>query len=194
MSVSLAKGGTVSLSKEAGPVRLTAVLVGLGWDPIDVPGVEFDLDASALILGADGRVLSDSDFVFYGNLASSTAAVTHLGDNRTGEGDGDDEQLLVDLDRLPPAALSVVFAVTIHEAAAYNLSFGQVSNAFIRVENKLNGVELARFDLTDGASTDDALVFGELFRDGAEWRFRAIGDGAAGGLAGIARSHGVNVG
>lgn len=194
MGVSLSKGGTVSLTKEAGPVRLTAVLVGLGWDPQAGPGIEFDLDATALVCGTDGRVLSDSDFVFYNNLSSPTGAVTHQGDNRTGEGDGDDEQIVVNLDRLAPATASVAFAVSIHDGSSLGLSFGKVKNAFIRVENLANGQELARFELTDGASTTTAMVFGELYRDGAEWRFRAIGDPNPGGLAGVARAFGVNVG
>lgn len=194
MAVSLSKGGTVSLSKEAGPVRLSTVLVGLGWDPLSGPGVEFDLDASAMVCGVDGRVLSDSDFVFYGNLSNPTGAVVHKGDNRDGEGEGDDEQIVVHLDRLSPSTFSIVFPVSIHEAASRGQSFGQVSNAFIRVENTANGQELARFDLSDGASSDSALVFGELYRDGAEWRFRAIGEGYPGGLAGVARAYGVNVG
>lgn len=194
MGVSLNKGGSISLTKEAGPIRLTSVLVGLGWDPQSSSGAEFDLDASALICGIDGRVLSDADFVFYGQLTSRTGAVVHNGDNRDGEGEGDDEQLTVNLELLPTTAFSIVFAVSIHEAVARDQSFGKVQNAFIRVENQADGHELARFALSDGASADTALVFGELYRDGDEWRFRAIGDGNAAGLAGVATAYGVNIG
>lgn len=195
MAVSLSKGSSVSLTKESGPVRLVRAHVGLGWDPIEIPGrPAYDLDASAFILGANDRVLSDSDFVFYNNLSSTTGAVTHTGDNRDGSGDGDDESLIVTLEALPPAAERIVFSVTIDEAEARGQSFGQVRNAFIRVANADSGVELARFDLSDGAAATDSFVFGELYRDGAEWRFGAIGEPASGGLGGVAQSFGVNVG
>jgi len=194
MSVSLSKGGSVSLSKAAGVTTLTAVTVGLGWDPREGFGAVFDLDASAIILGANKRALSDADFVFYSNLVSPTGAVVHTGDNIDGEGEGDDEQLIIDLSALPPAAASIVFIVSIDEALSRGQSFGNVDNAFIRVVNNHDGAELARFDLTDGADSDIALAFGELYLDGAEWKFRAIGDGFAGGLAEAVTAYGINVG
>ena len=192
MNVSLAKGGNVSLSKEA--PGLTAVLVGLGWDTRVTTGADFDLDASALMLGANGKVLSDSHFVFFNNLTSPDGTVEHTGDNLTGEGEGDDEIIKVNLAALGPEVERIVFPVSIYEADARRQSFGQVSNAYIRVVNQANDQEITRFDLSEDASTETAMVFGELYRRGPEWKFRAIGQGYASGLAGIARDYGVNVG
>jgi tellurium resistance protein TerD len=191
MSVSLSKGGNVSLSKEA--PGLTAVTVGLGWDTRTTTGVDFDLDASAIICGADGKVISDQHFVFFNNLTSPDGAVTHTGDNLTGEGEGDDEQITVNLAGLPADVDRVVFPVSIYEAPARQQNFGQVRNAFIRVVNQAGGTEIARYDLTEDASTETAMVFGELYRNGAEWKFRAVGQGYDSGLAGIARDFGVNI-
>jgi tellurium resistance protein TerD len=192
MGVSLAKGGNVSLSKEA--PDLTAVAVGLGWDVRATTGVDFDLDASALMTGAAGKVLSDQHFVFYNNLRSPDGSVEHTGDNLTGEGEGDDEVINVDLVAVPQDVQSIVFPVSIHDADARSQSFGQVRNAFIRVVDRATDRELARYDLTEDASTETAMVFGELYRRGSEWKFRAIGQGYASGLAGIARDYGVSVG
>ena len=194
MTVSLSKGGSVSLTKEAGASRLTSVTVGLGWDPREGYGAEFDLDASAIILGSNGKALSDSDLVFYNALTSPTGAVKHTGDNLDGQGDGDDESLIVELDLVPAAASSIVFIVSIHEGISRGQSFGVVDNAFIRVVNNADGRELARFDLTEGANTDTALSFGELYRDGVEWKFRAIGDGFLAGFMAAVQNYGVNVG
>lgn len=194
MAVSLSKGGSVSLTKEAGASRLTSVTVGLGWDPRDGYGAEFDLDASAIILGSNGKALSDSDLVFYNALTSPTGAVTHTGDNLDGQGDGDDESLIVELDLVPAAASSIVFIVSIHEGISRGQSFGVVDNAFIRVVNNADGRELARFDLTEGANVDTALSFGELYRDGVEWKFRAIGDGFVAGFMAALQTYGINVG
>ncbi|WOC12309.1 TerD family protein [Gordonia sp. MP11Mi] len=191
MSVSLSKGGNVSLSKEA--PGLTSVTIGLGWDARSTTGADFDLDGSALILGADGKVLSDQHFVFYNNLRSPDGSVEHTGDNLTGEGDGDDESINVDLAAVPPNIQSIVFPVSIHEADARGQSFGQVRNAFIRVVNRANGSEVARYDLSEDASSETAMLFGELYRNNADWKFRAIGQGYASGLGGIARDYGVNV-
>ncbi|MEE2032946.1 TerD family protein [Rhodococcus chondri] len=192
MGVSLAKGGNVSLSKEA--PNLTAVAVGLGWDVRATTGVDFDLDASALMTGADTKVLSDQHFVFYNNLRSPDGSVEHTGDNLTGEGEGDDEVINVDLVAVPQNVQSIVFPVSIHDADARSQSFGQVRNAFIRVVDRATDRELARYDLTEDASTETAMVFGELYRRGTEWKFRAIGQGYASGLAGIARDYGVSIG
>ena len=194
MGVSLSKGGNVSLTKQAGPAGLSAVTVGLGWDVRTTTGTEFDLDASALLVKADGKVLSDQHFVFYGNLKSPEDAVEHTGDNLTGEGAGDDEQISVTLGNVPADVDKIVFPVSIYEAEQRNQNFGQVRNAFIRVVNQANTEELARYDLSEDASTETAMVFGELYRNGAEWKFRAVGQGYASGLKGIAQDFGVNVG
>lgn len=191
MGVSLSKGGNVSLTKQA--PNLTAVLVGLGWDIRTTTGTDFDLDASALATGEDKKVLSDSHFVFFNNLRSPEGSIEHTGDNKTGEGEGDDEVIKVDLAGTPPTITNIFFPVSIHEADARSQSFGQVQNAYIRVVDQANGSELARYDLSEDASTETAMVFGELYRAGAEWKFRAIGQGYASGLAGIARDYGVNV-
>ena len=192
MSISLAKGGNVSLTKIA--PSLTKVAVGLGWDARTTTGADFDLDASALVCGPDGKVLDDRHFVFYNNLTSPDGSVEHTGDNLTGEGEGDDESVNVDLVAVPAEVKSIVFPVSIHDADARGQSFGQVRNAFIRVVDRADNRELARYDLTEDASTETAMVFGELYRHNGEWKFRAIGQGYASGLAGIARDYGVNVG
>ncbi len=191
MSVSLSKGGNVSLSKEA--PGLTAVLVGLGWDARTTTGTDFDLDASAIMVKADGKVVSDSHFVFFNNKTSPDGSVEHTGDNLTGEGEGDDESIKVNLATVPAEVDKIVFPVSIYEAESRGQSFGQVRNAFIRIVNQAGGTELARYDLTEDASTETAMLFGELYRSGAEWKFRAVGQGYASGLAGIARDYGVNV-
>ena len=191
MGVSLSKGGNVSLTKMA--PSLTAVTVGLGWDVRTTTGTDFDLDASAMLCGGDGKVLDDSHFVFFNNLKSPDGSVEHTGDNLTGEGEGDDEQIKVDLATVPTTVEKVVFPVSIYEAQARSQSFGQVTNAFIRVVDRSNGTELARYDLSEDASTETAMVFGELYRNGADWKFRAVGQGYAAGLKGIARDFGVNV-
>ncbi|RII09205.1 General stress protein 16U [Streptomyces sp. YIM 130001] len=191
MGVSLAKGGNVSLSKEA--PGLTAVLIGLGWDVRTTTGTDYDLDASALLCGEDGRVLSDSHFIFYNQLTSPDGSVEHTGDNLTGEGEGDDESIKVNLAAVPAQVAKVSFPVSIHDAENRQQSFGQVRNAFIRVVNQANNQEIARYDLSEDASTETAMVFGELYRHGAEWKFRAVGQGYASGLRGIAQDFGVNV-
>ncbi|MGX7758801.1 TerD family protein [Streptomyces angustmyceticus] len=191
MGVSLAKGGNVSLSKEA--PGLTAVTVGLGWDVRTTTGADYDLDASALLCTEAGKVVSDAHFVFYNNLTSPDGSVRHTGDNLTGEGEGDDEAVEVTLSTVPAEIAKIVFPVSIHDAESRGQSFGQVRNAFIRVVNQADGAELARYDLSEDASTETAMVFGELYRNGAEWKFRAVGQGYASGLAGIAADYGVNV-
>lgn len=192
MGVSLSKGGNVSLTKEA--PGLTTALVGLGWDARTTSGNAFDLDASALLVGEDGRVLSDEHFVFFNNLSSPDGSVTHTGDNRTGAGDGDDEALTVELGAVPHAAARIVFAVSIYDAESRAQSFGQVRNAYIRVVDSADGTEVARYDLSEDASTETAMIFGEVYRHRSEWKFRAVGQGYTSGLAGIAKDFGVNVG
>jgi tellurium resistance protein TerD len=192
MSVSLSKGGNVSLSKEA--PGLTAALVALGWDARTTAGADFDLDASALLVNTAGKVLTDQHFVFYNNLNSPDGSVEHTGDNLTGEGEGDDESIKVDLSRVPAGVDKIVFTVSIHDADNRHQSFGQVRNAYIRVVNQADGAEVTRYDLSEDASTETAMIFGEIYRNGADWKFRAVGQGYESGLAGIARDFGVNVG
>jgi tellurium resistance protein TerD len=192
MSVSLAKGGNVSLSKE--DPGLTRILIGLGWDVRMSDGTDFDLDASAFLLNEAGKVRGDADFIFYNNLKSADGSVEHTGDNRTGEGDGDDEALKVVFARVPADVQKVAVAVTIHDGEARRQSFGMISNAFIRVVNDETGREIARYDLTEDASTETAMIFGEVYRHNGEWKFRAVGQGYRGGLAPLARNYGVNIG
>ncbi|MFE1958145.1 TerD family protein [Streptomyces sp. NPDC059479] len=191
MGVSLSKGGNVSLTKAA--PNLTAVTVGLGWDVRTTTGSDFDLDASALLTNAEGKVAVDGNFVFFNNLKSPDGSVEHTGDNLTGEGEGDDEAIKVNLAAVPADVDKIVFPVSIYEAESRQQSFGQVRNAFIRVVNQADNNELARYDLSEDASTETAMVFGELYRNGTEWKFRAIGQGYASGLRGIAQDFGVNV-
>ncbi|MFD4351873.1 TerD family protein [Nocardia sp. NPDC058519] len=191
MSVTLAKGGNVSLSKQTD--NLTKVAVGLGWDVRTTTGADHDLDASALATGTNLKVLSDQHFIFYNNLRSPEGTIEHTGDNLTGEGDGDDEVINVDLAATPPTITNIFFPVSIHDAQARGQSFGQIRNAYIRVTDANTGVELARYDLSEDASTETAMVFGELYRHNNEWKFRAVGQGYASGLAGIARDYGVNL-
>ncbi|WP_375479527.1 TerD family protein [uncultured Jatrophihabitans sp.] len=191
MSVSLTKGGNVSLTKEA--PGMTDVLVGLGWDARTTTGTDFDLDASAILVKSDGKALSDKHFIFFNNLTSPDGSVEHTGDNLTGEGDGDDEAIRVDLTKVPADVDKIVFPVSIYEGSSRGQGFGQVRNAFIRIVNQGSNAEVARYDLTEDASTETAMLFGELYRNGPEWKFRAVGQGYSSGLAGIAQDFGVNV-
>ena len=192
MSISLSKGGNVSLSKEE--PGLSKILIGLGWDVRSTDGADFDLDASAFLLKTDGKVRSDADFIFYNQLKSTDGSVEHTGDNRTGEGDGDDESLKVELTRVPADIDKVSVAVTIHDGENKRQNFGMVQNAFIRVVNDATGREIARYDLTEDASVETAMIFGEVYRHNGEWKFRAVGQGYQGGLGPLARNYGVNVG
>ena len=190
MAVNLQKGGNVSLTKsEPG---LKKINVGLGWDLRATDGADFHLDASAFLLNEAGKVRGDQDFIFYNNAKSSDGAVEHLGDNRTGEGEGDDEVVAVNLDGVPSDVQKVVVAVTIHEAETRRQNFGMVQSAFIRVVNADNNNEIARYDLSEDASTEAAMVFGEVYRHNGEWKFRAVGQGYNGGLGPLASSYGVN--
>lgn len=192
MAISLQKGGNVSLSKT--DPGLANALVGLGWDARSTDGAAFDLDASIFLVGDNGKVLSDSHFVFYNNKTSPDGAVVHSGDNLTGAGEGDDEQVSINLPTVDPKVQRLVFAVTIHDAEARKQNFGQVRNAFMRVVNKDSNSEIARFDLSEDYSTETAMIFGEIYRNGAEWKFKAVGQGFAGGLKALATDHGVSVG
>ena len=191
MSISLSKGANISLSKEA--PGLSKIQVGLGWDTRSTDGQDFDLDASCFLLAAGDKVRSDADFIFYNQLKSSDGSVEHTGDNLTGEGEGDDEMIKVDLSRVPADVQKVSVAVTIHDAESRRQNFGMVTNAFIRVVNEANGSEITRYDLSEDASTETAMIFGELYRHGEEWKFKAVGQGFAGGLGPLARNFGVSV-
>lgn len=189
MAISLSKGGNLSLTKT--DPNLVRILVGLGWDERSTDGASFDLDASAFLLGASGKVRGDHDFIFYNQLRSADGAIEHTGDNRSGQGDGDDESLLVNLSQISPEIDKVAITVTIHDAAARNQNFGQIANAFIRIVNQDNGIEIVRFDLAEDYSTETAMVFGELYRHSGEWKFRAVGQGYAGGLAAMCQQYGI---
>jgi len=190
MAISLQKGGNVNLSKEA--PGLKKIVIGLGWDPRATDGAAFDLDGSAYLLKADGKVRADSDFIFYNNLKSTDGSVTHSGDNTTGGGDGDDEKVLVDLTLVPAEIERIAVCVTIHQAEERKQNFGQVGKAYMRCLNGDGNAEIARFDLSEDGSVETAMIFGEIYRAGAEWKFKAIGQGFKGGLGPLARSFGVN--
>lgn len=207
MALTLTKGQNLSLTKTDPDMK--KAMLGLGWDARSTDGVEFDLDASAILVGANGKVRSDNDFVFYNQMGDVTlpgsapgkpalfdpakASVMYQGDNRTGEGDGDDEQVLVDFDRIPSDIERVAFTVSIYDADKRAQNFGQVRNAFIRLVNDSTGVEVVRYDLSEDYSTETALIFAEVYRNGGEWKFRAVGQGYRDGLGGIAREFGVNI-
>ncbi|MGW8390451.1 TerD family protein [Pseudoduganella sp. HUAS MS19] len=192
MALSLTKGGNISLSKT--DPALQNVLIGLGWDVRSTDGAAFDLDASLFMLKQDGKVRGDHDFIFYNQLKSSCGSVEHTGDNKTGAGDGDDEALKVKLAAVPEEVQRLVVAVTIHDAVDRKQNFGMVKDAFMRIVNSDTGAEIARFDLSEDYSTETAMVFGEIYRHNGEWKFKAVGQGYAGGLGALATTHGVNVG
>jgi tellurium resistance protein TerD len=192
MAVSLSKGGNISLSKT--DPTLKNVIIGLGWDARPTDGKDFDLDASAFMLAENGKVRSEKDFIFYNQLKSSCGSIEHTGDNLTGDGDGDDETLILKLDWIPSNVQRIAFTVTIHEADIRKQNFGQVSNASIRIVNQDTGVEVTRYDLSEDASTETAMIFGEVYRHNDEWKFKAVGQGYAGGLAALAGNYGINVG
>jgi tellurium resistance protein TerD len=191
MSISLSKGGNVSLSKT--DPNLKNVIVGLGWDARPTDGADFDLDASAFMVKDDGKVRSDSDFIFYNQMKSACGSIEHTGDNRTGAGDGDDEAVIVLLDKVPVDIQRVVFCVTIHDAEMRKQNFGQVNHAYVRIVNKDSNNEVARYDLSEDASIETAMIFGEIYRHSGEWKFKAVGQGYAGGLAALAKQYGVNI-
>lgn len=191
MAISLTKGGNVNLSKEA--PNLTNIAVGLGWNPRATDGQAFDLDAVAFLVNESGKVRADADFIFFNNLKSSDGSVEHTGDNRTGEGDGDDEVIKVDLSKVPADVSKVVFCAVIYDGQGRNQNFGQVANAYIRIVNTQGGAEVARYDLSEDSSTETAMIFGELYKNNGEWKFRAVGQGFAGGLGPLAASYGVAV-
>ena len=191
MPISLKKGQKVSLTK--GNPGLKNVVVGLGWDTNAYDtGSDFDLDAAAFCLTDSGKVSSQNDFVFFGNLNHVSGAISHLGDNLTGAGDGDDEQIKIDLSKVPAEITKIAFTVTIYEADARRQNFGQVSNAFVRIFDENSGEELLRYDLGEDFSIETAVVFGELYKNGEEWKFNAIGSGYQGGLAALCNMSGID--
>lgn len=191
MAVNLTKGGNVNLTKAAPGLR--QAIVGLGWDVRSTDGATFDLDATAFLLAASGKVRSSADLIFYNNKRSLCGSIEHAGDNQTGDGEGDDEMLRVSLAAIPADVERVAFCVTIHDAEGKRQNFGMVSRAYVRVVDAGNGAEVARYDLSEDASIETAMVFGELYRNQSDWKFRAIGQGFSGGLASLAKSFGVDV-
>ncbi|WP_027994767.1 TerD family protein [Simplicispira psychrophila] len=191
MAISLQKGGNVNLSKEAPGMK--KMLVGLGWNLRATDGAAFDLDGSVFLLGAGGKVRSDADFVFYNQAKSSDGSVVHSGDNRTGEGEGDDESITMELDKIPADVEKIAVCVTIHDAEAKRQNFGMVASAYVRCVDAVSNVEVARYDLSEDASVETAMIFGEIYRHNGEWKFKAMGQGFKGGLGPMAKNFGVNV-
>jgi tellurium resistance protein TerD len=190
MAISLSKGGNISLSKEAPGIK--QIRIGLGWDARVTTGQDFDLDASVFLVNSEGKCRSDQDFIFYNNLKSADGSVEHTGDNLTGEGEGDDEVIKVDLPKVPADVDKIAVTVTIHDAQARGQNFGQVENAFARVINEENNQEVVRYDLSEDYSVEDAMIFCEVYRNNGEWKFRAIGQGFSGGLADLTSKYGLN--
>lgn len=188
-SLTLSKGSNLSLTK-ADP-GLQQAMVGLGWDPRTTSGEAFDLDASAILIGANGKVRNNDDFIFYNQLEAKDGSVVHQGDNRTGEGEGDDEQILINLDTVSAEVERVVIVVSIDQADARHQNFGQVREAFCRVVNQHTDQEIVRYDLSEDAASETSMIFAEIYRNGAEWKFRAVGQGYASGLHGIATDFGI---
>ena len=191
MAISLNKGGNLSLSKT--DPSLNQVLIGLGWDARATDGADFDLDSSAFLLAANDKVRGETDFIFYNQTRSPEGSVEHTGDNRTGEGDGDDEAVKINLAKIPTDVQKIAITVTIHDAESRGQNFGQVQNAFIRVVNDQTNVEIVRFDLNEDYSTETAMIFGELYRHNGEWKFRAVGQGYNGGLRAMCGQYGISI-
>lgn len=190
-SLTLSKGSNLSLSK-ADP-QLRKAMIGLGWDPRSTAGEQFDLDASAILLTAAGKVRSNDDFIFYNQLSSADGSVQHQGDNRTGEGEGDDEQILIDLTAVSPDIEKIVIVVSIDDAEARRQNFGQIRDAFCRVVNEDTDSEIVRYDLTEDAAAETCMIFAEIYRHNGDWKFRAVGQGYATGLRGIATDFGISL-
>lgn len=192
MGIQLSKGQRIDLTKNDPSLQRT--IIGLGWDVKYFDGgQDFDLDASAFILNEQGKCRHDLDFIFYNNLQSTDGAVTHTGDNRTGEGDGDDEQIKVDFSKIPADVHRIAITVTIHDAENRRQNFGQVANAFVRLVNEDTNAEILRFDLGEDFSIETAVVFCELYRQNGDWKFNAVGSGYQGGLAALVRAYGLSV-
>jgi tellurium resistance protein TerD len=190
--LTLSKGGNLSLTKT--DPGLSKAVVGLGWDPRTTTGDAFDLDASALLVGANGKVRSDADFIFYNQKQTPDGSVTHLGDNRTGEGEGDDEQIQVNLTKVAADVERIVVVVSIDQAESRRQNFGMVRSAYCRIVNEATNAEVVRYDLSEDAASETCMIFAELYRNAGEWKFKAVGQGYASGLAGVATDFGVNLG
>ncbi|WP_158773693.1 TerD family protein [Cobetia sp. L2A1] len=190
MAISLSKGGNISLSKESPGIR--KIHIGLGWDNRVTTGAEFDLDASVFLLNSEGKCRQDKDFIFYGNLKSVDGSVEHTGDNLTGEGDGDDEVIIVDLEKVPADVEKLAVTVTIHEAESRGQNFGGIENAFARIVNLESSQEVVRYDLSEDYSVENSMIFCEVYRNNGEWKFKAIGQGFSNGLAGLASKYGLS--
>ncbi len=192
MPINLTKGQKVDLTKDN--PNLTKIIVGLGWDVNAFDsGVAFDLDACAFMVGANGKCPTENEFIFYGNLTHSSQSVKHMGDNRTGEGEGDDEQIEIDLTKIPANIDKIAFTVTIYEADERRQNFGQVSNSYIHIQDIITGTDLIRYDLGEDFSIETAIVVGELYRYNGQWKFNAIGSGFQGGLAALCGHYGIEV-
>lgn len=191
MAIQLSKGQRIDLTKN--DPSLQRIIIGLGWDIKQFDGgQDYDLDASAFLLDASGKCRNESDFIFYNNLRSVDGSVVHTGDNRTGEGDGDDEQIKIDLSKVPQDVKKVAITVTIHDAEARHQNFGQVSNAFVRLVNEDTGAEVLRYDLGEDFSIETAVVFCEVYKHGNDWKFNAVGSGYQGGLQALVNAYGLN--
>lgn len=191
MGISLQKGGNVSLSRES--TSLKKIQIGLGWDARSTDGIDFDLDASAFMLTEANKVLSDDDFIFYGQKVSKCGSIEHMGDNKTGSGDGDDEIIIIDLTKVPENIKRITICVTIYDGEVRKQNFGQVSNAYMNVLNLDTNNDIARFDLSEDYSTETAMIFGDIYRHNGEWKFKAIGQGYSGGLEALCVQYGVNL-
>lgn len=192
MPINLTKGQKVDLTKDN--PNLTKILVGLGWDVNTFDsGSTFDLDASVFMVGSNGKCTTENEFIFYGNLTHSSESVKHMGDNRTGEGDGDDEQIEIDLTKIPANIDRIAFTVTIYEADERRQNFGQVNNSYIHIQDMITGTDLIRYDLGEDFSIETAIVVGELYRHNGQWKFNAIGSGFQGGLAALCGHYGIEV-
>ena len=191
MSISLVKGQKIDLTKGNGGLK--KVVFGLGWDTNRYDGnADFDLDASVFMTKENGKVGSDEDFIFYGNLEHRTKSVIHTGDNRTGDGDGDDEVIKVSFDNIPSDYTKLSVAVTIYDADNRLQNFGMVNNAYVRVADEETGEELIRYDLSEDFSTETAIVVAEIYKKNGEWKFKAVGSGYNGGLAALCRQYGID--
>ncbi len=191
MAVSLTKGGNVSLSRAA--PGLKRILLGLGWDARSTAGTDFDLDATAFMLGENGKVRREEDFIYYRQLISVCGSVEHTGDNRSGSGNGDDEAIQIDLEKVPELVKRIAICVTIDDADSRRQNFGQVNNAYMQIVDMDSDSEVARFDLTEDYSTETAMIFGEVYRHNGDWKFKAVGQGFAGGLEAMCGQFGVDV-
>jgi tellurium resistance protein TerD len=191
MAISLQKGENTNLSNAA--PGMSKMVVGLGWNARGTSGEAFDLDASAFMLNAGDKVPSDANFIFYNQDKSPDGSVKYMGDNRTGDGDGDDETIVIELDRVPAGIEKIAVCVTIHQASERNQNFGQVSGAFIRCVDASTNQEVARFDLSEDFSVETAVVFGAIYRNSGAWKFRAVGQGYSGGLQELCGVYGIQI-